>query len=123
MTELLTCLPKYKNITYKGFRGNPGASGFKYWVSNRLLTESCKPFPLKKNEKIEENLQKLECKKYCNDGSEILRNKGSFYKKISGEKTMMEDIQTNGPITAGFKVYNDFTDLWHYNRNGIPFLL
>lgn len=32
---------------------------------------------------------------------------------------MMEEIQTNGPITAGFKVYNDFADFWHYNRNGI----
>lgn len=56
VTELLTCLRKYRIIAYKGWRGNPMNSGFKYWVFNGLPAESCKPFPFKKKEKIEENL-------------------------------------------------------------------
>jgi cathepsin B len=118
-TELLTCMPSYKNKIYKGCNGGSRSKGFHYWVSKGLPTKSCKPFPFKKDEKLEDNLQKLECKNLCNDRSKILRDRGTFHKQIYGEKSMMEEIQTNGPITAGFKFYEDFRDFWINGRKGI----
>ena len=118
-TELLTCMSFYKDTIYKGCKRARRSDGFKYWVSKGLPTKSCKPFPFKKKEKIKDNLQKLQCENLCHDKSKILRNRGTFYKQIYGEKSMMEEIQTNGPITAGFKYYTDFGEFWANGRQGI----
>lgn len=111
--ELLTCLSSYNNSTEKGCDGASRASGFHYWITKGLPTKICKPFLFENGENPINDLNKLECKKKCNDGSKNMgKDRGSFYKQIYNEENIMEEIQTNGPITAGFDYYSDFTDFW-----------
>jgi cathepsin B len=121
-TELLTCMSHYNDINLKGCNSGSRAEGFHYWVSKGLPTKSCKPFPFQEKEKIIDHLDRLQCKNECDKKSKILkmeRDRGSFYKQIYGEENMMKEIQSNGPITAGFKVYRDFFDFWRNFRQEI----
>ena len=119
-TELLTCLPKYRNSTLKGCGGASRAEGFHYWVTKGLPTKNCKPFPFGKDDIISDHSDKLECKAKCQKTSDkMVEDKGSFYRQIYGEENIMEEIQINGPVTAGFDVYEDFFIFWKNSRSEI----
>ncbi|KAL0490332.1 cathepsin B [Acrasis kona] len=84
-----------------GCQGGYLSNSWAFLVKTGIPTDKCYPYTSAAG-KVDA------CKKTCQDGSEIkFYRAGNYYLTGSVQKTM-EDILKNGPVEAGFSVYQDF---------------
>eukprot|EP00992_Anisonema_acinus_P015658 TRINITY_DN9838_c0_g1_i2.p1 TRINITY_DN9838_c0_g1~~TRINITY_DN9838_c0_g1_i2.p1 ORF type:complete len:343 (+),score=61.37 TRINITY_DN9838_c0_g1_i2:60-1031(+) len=113
-SNLMSCCDSCGN----GCGGGYPEAAFRYWVSTGLDLESCQPYPFPRCEhhipagkypKCPSNeYQTPPCKRACKDGSTPQKYKGSKAYGVSGERSLQEEIMTNGPVEVAFTVYSDF---------------
>ena len=119
--ELITCCYNCFDQTNpeKGCGGGYRGIAFLYWIYFGLPTRSCKPFHYYKSY----NSFNLKCSYYCdNYNIKPTRYYGSDFKIIKKGKNaaneIMNEIYYNGPVTANYKLYEDFSRFfWNRSSN------
>jgi len=108
-----------------GCEGGFPSAAFDFWESQGIVTgglygdqQYCKNYPFApcahhttsdKYPACPGNYDTPSCKRECTNGSDYRTSKtyGSSY-TVSGERQMMAEISTNGPVEVSFSVYEDF---------------
>ena len=113
--ELITCAKTLDDEPIKaGCSGSRSKFAFHYWITKGLPTKDCKEYLFTPLDDPEKQKDKLKCLDTCTTkGMEMVRYRGSSYKKIiGGEEEIKNEIYNNGPVTASFDYYNDFKIYW-----------
>ena len=111
--ELLTCCVTLNDDPKAGCGGGNLYEGFHYWVTIGLPLYECKRFIFNKYEEVVDYSVKLKCRKSCDNGGVLVRDKGSLHSHISGEEEEIKrEIYNNGPVAAGFDYYKSFYTYW-----------
>ncbi|XP_058839449.1 cathepsin B-like [Topomyia yanbarensis] len=117
--DLMACCKDCGNGCNGGFLDG---SSFQYWVDVGLVsgapfnsTEGCKPYPFKPCEYPFKNCHKEEtprCSHHCVHGFDGRYRTNKFFGRVAykipnDERMIQVEIMTNGPVEAGFTVYED----------------
>jgi len=102
--------------------GGRPACAWAYWCNTGVVSDECAPYTAGNDS----SMHTPECPKKCT-GNKALdwnkdKRKGEKHYSVSGEKEMMTEISTNGPIEVAFEVYEDFysysSGIYHHTTGG-----
>jgi len=102
-----------------GCDGGFPAAAWEYWVDSGAVNEDCYPYPFpscdhhvpnSKNPCPSAEYPTPNCPNKCKNGKNWNSEKhfGSDSYSVSGEKAIMQEIYSHGPVETAFSVYQDF---------------
>jgi len=102
-----------------GCEGGYPSAAWSFWVSRGVVSENCSPYslpscdhhiPNSKNPCPTKEYKTPPCVKTCKDSEtwNTAKHFGSSSYGLSGQKDIMQEIYSHGPVQCGVDVYEDF---------------